>query len=109
LAAGKHVLCEKPLANSVAEAREMAQAAAQAQTRGGRAMCGFTPRRVPAVAFMRQLISSGKIGTIRHVRAVYLQDWIVDPEFPLVWRLRKDVAGSGGLGGLGGARGGLAR
>jgi predicted dehydrogenase len=101
LAAGKHVLCEKPLANSVAEARQMASAAAQAQARGVRAMCGFNYRRVPAVAFMRQLIEAGKIGTIRHVRAVYLQDWIVDPEFPLVWRLRKDVAGSGALGDIG--------
>jgi predicted dehydrogenase len=101
LAAGKHVLCEKPLANSVAEAREMAAAAAQAQIRGVRAMCGFNYRRVPAVALMRQLIEAGRIGTVRHVRAVYLQDWIVDPEFPLVWRLRKDVAGSGALGDIG--------
>jgi predicted dehydrogenase len=101
LAAGKHVLCEKPLANSVAEAREMAEAAARAEARGVRAMCGFNYRRVPAVALMRRLIQAGKIGTIRHVRAVYLQDWIVDPEFPLVWRLRKDVAGSGALGDIG--------
>jgi predicted dehydrogenase len=101
LAAGKHVLCEKPLANSVAEAREMAAAAAEAQTRGVRAMCAFNYRRVPAVALMRQLVASGRIGTIRHVRAVYLQDWIVDPEFPLVWRLRREVAGSGALGDIG--------
>ncbi|MEV4709477.1 Gfo/Idh/MocA family oxidoreductase [Actinoplanes sp. NPDC049316] len=101
LAAGKHVLCEKPLANSVAEAREMAEAAAAAQAKGIRAMCGFNYRRVPAVALMRQLVASGRIGTLRHVRAVYLQDWIVDPEFPLVWRLRKDVAGSGALGDIG--------
>jgi len=101
LAAGKHVLCEKPLANSVAEAREMAAAASAAQTQGVRAMCGFNYRRVPAVAFMRQLVAAGRIGTIRHVRAVYLQDWIVDPEFPLVWRLRRDVAGSGALGDIG--------
>ena len=101
LEAGKHVLCEKPLANSVAEAREMAEAAARAEARGVRAMCGFNYRRVPAVALMRQLIRDGKVGTIRHVRAVYLQDWIVDPEFPLVWRLRKDVAGSGALGDIG--------
>jgi predicted dehydrogenase len=101
LAAGKHVLCEKPLANSVAEAREMATAAARAQSQGVRTMCGFNYRRVPAIAFMKQLIDSGKIGTIRHVRAVYLQDWIVDPEFPLVWRLRKEVAGSGALGDIG--------
>ncbi|GID93373.1 Gfo/Idh/MocA family protein [Amorphoplanes digitatis] len=101
LAAGKHVLCEKPLANSVAEAREMAEAAAQAAERGVRAMCGFNYRRVPAVALMRQLVAAGRIGKIRHVRAVYLQDWIVDPEFPLVWRLRKEVAGSGALGDIG--------
>lgn len=101
LAAGKHVLCEKPLANSVAEAREMAAAAAEAQTRGVRAMCAFNYRRVPAVALMKQFIDSGRLGTIRHIRAVYLQDWIVDPEFPLVWRLRKDVAGSGALGDIG--------
>jgi predicted dehydrogenase len=101
LAAGKHVLCEKPLANSVAEAREMAAAAATAEAQGVRAMCGFNYRRVPAVALMRQLVAAGRIGTIRHVRAVYLQDWIVDPQFPLVWRLRKDVAGSGALGDIG--------
>ncbi|WP_306213712.1 Gfo/Idh/MocA family protein [Actinoplanes sp. RD1] len=101
LAAGKHVLCEKPLANSVAEAREMASAAATAQAQGIRTMCGFNYRRVPAVALMRKLVADGRIGTVRHVRAVYLQDWIVDPEFPLVWRLRKDVAGSGALGDIG--------
>ena len=101
LAAGKHVLCEKPLAKSVAEAREMAEAAARAEAQGVRAMCGFNYRRVPAVALMRDLIASGRIGTVRHVRAVYLQDWIVDPEFPLVWRLQKEVAGSGALGDIG--------
>lgn len=101
LAAGKHVLCEKPLANSVAEAREMAEAAATAQARGVRTMCGFNYRRVPAVALMRRLVAQGRIGTVRHIRAVYLQDWIVDPEFPLVWRLRRDMAGSGALGDIG--------
>ncbi|MFC7532178.1 Gfo/Idh/MocA family protein [Actinoplanes sp. GCM10030250] len=101
LAAGKHVLCEKPLANSVAEAREMAAAAARAKTHGVRAMCAYNYRRVPAVALMRDLVASGRIGTIRHVRAAYLQDWIVDPQFPLVWRLRKEIAGSGALGDIG--------
>ncbi len=101
LAAGKHVLCEKPLANTVAEAREMAAAATLAQTQGVRAMCGFNYRRVPAVELMRQLVQAGRIGTIRHIRAVYLQDWIVDPQFPLVWRLRKELAGSGALGDIG--------
>jgi len=101
LAAGKHVLCEKPLANTVAEAREMAAAAAKAASSGVRAMCAFNYRRVPAVALMRQLVRDGRIGTIRHVRASYLQDWIVDPQFPLVWRLQKELAGSGALGDIG--------
>ena len=101
LAAGKHVLCEKPLANTVAEAREMTQAAVRAQTQGVRTMCGFNYRRTPALALMRQLIADGRVGQIRHVRAVYLQDWIVDPQFPLVWRLRREIAGSGSLGDIG--------
>jgi predicted dehydrogenase len=101
LAAGKHVLCEKPLANTVEEARAMTAAADAARARGVRAMCGFTYRRVPAVAFMRRLIADGRLGELRHVRAVYLQDWITDPEFPLVWRLQKDKAGSGALGDIG--------
>lgn len=101
LAAGKHVFCEKPLANTVAEAREMAAAAAKAAPSGVRAMCAFNYRRVPAVELMRRLVAAGRIGTIRHVRAVYLQDWIIDPQFPLVWRLRKEVAGSGALGDIG--------
>jgi predicted dehydrogenase len=101
LAAGKHVLCEKPLANTVDEARAMAAAAATAQAAGVRSMCGFNYRRVPAVTMMRQLIAAGRLGVIRHVRAAYLQDWIVDPQFPLVWRLQKDRAGSGALGDIG--------
>jgi predicted dehydrogenase len=101
LEAGKHVLCEKPLANTVEEARAMVAAAARAQTVGVRAMCGFNYRRVPAVSLMRELVASGRLGVIRHVRAVYLQDWITDPQFPLVWRLQKDKAGSGALGDIG--------
>jgi predicted dehydrogenase len=64
-------------------------------------MCGFNYRRVPAVAMMRQLVADGRLGQIRHVRAAYLQDWIVDPQFPLVWRLQRDRAGSGALGDIG--------
>jgi predicted dehydrogenase len=101
LAAGKHVLCEKPLANTVAEARAMVDAARTARSAGVRSMVGFNYRRVPAVTFARQLVAQGKIGTVRHVRAQYLQDWIVDPEFPLVWRLVADQAGSGALGDIG--------
>jgi predicted dehydrogenase len=101
LEAGKHVLCEKPLANSVAEAEQMAEAANKAHANGVRAMVGFTYRRVPAVALARRLVEQGRIGEIRHVRAQYLQDWIADPEAPLSWRLEKDKAGSGALGDIG--------
>jgi predicted dehydrogenase len=101
LAAGKHVLCEKPLANTVEEAERMVEAARDARAAGVRSMCGFNYRRVPAVAYLRQLIEDGRLGTIRHVRAQYLQDWIVDPRFPLVWRLQRERAGSGALGDLG--------
>jgi predicted dehydrogenase len=73
LAAGKHVMCEKPLANSVAEAQAMAEAARAATRRGVRAMCGFTYRRVPAVRLMADLVASGAIGTLRHIRASYLR------------------------------------
>jgi predicted dehydrogenase len=101
LEAGKHVLCEKPLANTVAEATAMAAAAAKAASNGVRSMVGFTYRRVPAIALARQLVADGKIGTVRHVRAQYLQDWIADPEAPLSWRLDKEKAGSGALGDIG--------
>jgi predicted dehydrogenase len=101
LEAGKHVLCEKPLANTVAEAEAMVDAAAAADARGVRSMVAFNYRRVPAIALARRLVEQGRIGTVRHVRAQYLQDWIVDPEFPLVWRLRREKAGSGALGDIG--------
>ncbi len=101
LAAGRHVLCEKPLANTVAEARTMVEAARSARAAGVRSMVGFNYRRVPAVAFARRLVAEGRIGTARHVRAQYLQDWIVDPRFPLVWRLVAGEAGSGALGDIG--------
>jgi predicted dehydrogenase len=101
LRAGKHVLCEKPLANTLADAEEMTREAQCAAAAGVRTMVGFNYRRVPAIAFARRMIADGRLGTIRHVRAVYLQDWIVDPEFPLVWRLRAEEAGSGALGDVG--------
>jgi predicted dehydrogenase len=96
LAAGKHVLCEKPLANTLAEAEEMTAAAAAVLS-----MVGFNYRRTPALALARNLVAEGRLGQIHHVRAQYLQDWIVDPAFPLVWRLQKDKAGSGALGDIG--------
>src|SRR4051794_34423033 len=107
LAAGKHVLCEKPLANTLAEAEEMTAAAEEAQRRGVLSMVGFNYRRTPALALARQLVAEGRIGRLHHVRAQYLQDWIVDPAFPLVWRLQKEKAGAGALGGNRGPRVGL--
>jgi predicted dehydrogenase len=101
LEAGKHVLCEKPLANSVAEAELMVAAAEAAAARGVRSMVGFNYRRVPAITLARRLVAAGRLGQIRHVRAAYLQDWIIDPQFPLVWRLQAERAGSGALGDIG--------
>ncbi len=101
LEAGKHVLCEKPLANTVAEAEAMAEAAARAAANGVRSMVGFTYRRVPAIGLARQVVAEGRLGEIRHVRAQYLQDWIADPQAPMSWRLEKDKAGSGALGDIG--------
>ncbi|MFB8085382.1 Gfo/Idh/MocA family protein [Streptomyces sp. NPDC055992] len=101
LEAGKHVLCEKPLANTVAEAEAMTAAAERAAARGRAAFVGFNYRRVPALAHARRLIAEGRLGTLRHVRAVYLQDWLTDPASPLTWRLDKERAGSGALGDLG--------
>jgi predicted dehydrogenase len=101
LEAGRHVLCEKPLANTVEEARAMAAAAERAATGGVRAMVGFNFRRVPAVALARELVAAGRLGPIRHVRAAYLASHALDPELPLAWRHQASEAGSGALGDLG--------
>jgi predicted dehydrogenase len=101
LAAGKHVLCEKPLANSVAQAEAMTAAAADAAKRGVRAMVAFNYRRIPAVALAQRLIAEGRVGEVRELRFTYLQDWLIDSDFPMVWRLDRDEAGSGALGDIG--------
>lgn len=101
LQAGKHVLCEKPLANTLAEAEAMKAAADAAYPSGTRAMVGFNYRRVPALALARKLVEQGRVGTLRHVRAVYLQDWLADPNAPMTWRMQAERAGSGALGDLG--------
>lgn len=93
--AGKVVFCEKPLANTLKEAEKMLAAVKKA---GVLHMICHNYRRAPAVMLARQLVDQGKLGTIYHYRGTYLQDWIVDPNFPLVWRLEKDRAGSGALG-----------
>jgi predicted dehydrogenase len=95
--AGKMVICEKPLANTVAEARQMVAAVKEARVPN--AVC-FNYRRVPAIALAKRMVEDGRIGRVFHFRGTYLQDWIVDPSFPLVWRLQGDVAGSGSHGDL---------
>lgn len=101
LQAGKHVLVEKPLANSLREGEAMASAALAAQQQGVRSMVGFNYRRVPALRLARDLIASGRIGQVRQMRVNYLQDWLVDEHAPMSWRLRRESAGSGVLGDLG--------
>ena len=95
---GKHILCEKPMARSREEAVTMLDAVKKA---GVKHMVSFNYRFVPAIRQAYKLIRSGALGEIYHFRAVYLQEWISDPDFPLVWRLDKKVAGSGALGDLG--------
>jgi len=93
--AGKAVFCEKPLANTVRDAERMLAAVEKA---GVVHMICHNYRRAPAVMLAKQLIQAGELGDIRHYRGTYLQDWITDPNFPLVWRLDKKKAGSGALG-----------
>ncbi len=95
--AGKHVFCEKPLARTAEEAKAMLDAVEKA---GVKHMVAYNYRFVPAIVQARNLIASGALGRIFHFRAVYLQDWIIDPEFPMTWRFSKAVAGSGSLGDL---------
>jgi predicted dehydrogenase len=93
--AGKHVLCEKPIAMNADEARRMLDAVREADVRH---MVAFNYRRVPAIVLAKQLIAEGKIGTVRHFNAVYYQDWLVDPSFPFVWRHDVEKGGSGAHG-----------
>jgi len=95
--AGKHVFCEKPMALSVAEAENMLRVAEKA---GVKHYLNHNYRRCPAVRLARQLIDSGAIGRVFHWRGAYQQDWIVDPDFPLTWHLRKEISGSGPHGDL---------
>jgi predicted dehydrogenase len=93
----KTVFCEKPLANTLSDAQKMLDAV---NRNGVVHMICHNYRRAPAVQLARQLIKDGKLGKIFHYRGTYLQDWIVDPDFPRVWRLEKAKAGSGTLGDL---------
>ncbi len=98
VAAGKHVICEKPLGRNPAESKQMWEAAEKA---GVKHMAAFNYRFVPAIILARKLVREGAIGEVFHFRGRYAQEWIIDPDFPLVWRLDKDLAGSGVLGDLG--------
>ena len=97
LKAGKHVLCEKPLAISVSDAKASYDVAKQTGLING--IC-HNYRKAPAIAMAAQMVRDGKLGAIRHFRGTYLQDWINDPSVPLVWRLDKNIAGSGSHGDL---------
>jgi predicted dehydrogenase len=96
--AGKHVICEKPLGRTAAEALETWRAV---QAAGVVHMCAFNYRFVPAVRLARELIAGGELGEVRHFRARYLQDWLADPAAAPSWRLSRAEAGSGALGDLG--------
>ena len=95
---GKDVICEKPLGRTLKESEEMYRRVTKA---GVKHMVGYNYRFIPAIRLARQFIQEGFIGKVLEFRAAYLQDWIMDPNFPLVWRLRKSLAGSGVLGDLG--------
>src|ERR1700722_7010822 len=96
LEAGKHVACEKPLAGTLSDARQMRDAARKAK---GKTFVWYPYRRTPAVALAHQLVAAGKIGRVYHVRCYYLQDW-AGPDVPLIWRFQKSIAGSGSHGDL---------
>lgn len=100
LEAGKHVIAEKPLANTMAEAEKMVATARAARERGVHSMVGFNYRRVPALALARRHVAEGRIGQVRQMRIAYLQDWLADEDAPMTWRLRRELAGSGALGDL---------
>ncbi|MBB5325634.1 putative dehydrogenase [Anoxybacillus tepidamans] len=96
--AGKHIICEKPLARNAEEAKKMWDAVREA---GVKHMVAFNYRRTPAVALAKKYIEEGRIGKILNFRGTYLQDWSADPNSPLSWRFQKKVAGSGALGDIG--------
>ena len=96
--AGKHIICEKPLANTLADAKEMLRAVQKARVKH---MLMHNYRKIPAVTFVRRLVDDGRLGQVYHYHGAYLQDWIMDPQFPLVWRLQKKFAGAGALGDIG--------
>ena len=97
-AQGKHIICEKPLANTLSETEQMLEAV---QNAGVRHFLMHNYRRVPAVAMAKRMIEDGRLGRIFHFRARYLQDWAMSEQLPLLWRFEKEKSGSGALGDLG--------
>lgn len=95
---GKHIFCEKPLALNLSDAKKMLETVKKADIVH---MIGFNYRRVPALALAKQLIEEGELGDIYHFRGIYQQDWLIDPNYPLAWRLREKDAGYGSHGDLG--------
>jgi len=95
---GKHVICEKPLGRTADEAYEIWR---RVEATGVKALCAFNYRFVPAIRLAREMLEAGDLGEIYHFRGRYLQEWIADPGFPIVWRLRREEAGSGAAGDLG--------
>ena len=98
LNAGKHVLCEKPIASTLEDAKAMAEVAEKAYARGVIAMNAYQYRRVPAIDLAKKFIDEGSLGKLFNVRCTYLQSWSADPASPLSWRFQKDIAGAGTLG-----------
>jgi predicted dehydrogenase len=96
--AGKNIICEKPMARTAKEAKEMLNAV---RKYGVKNICGYNYRMVPAIVLIKNLIMDGRLGRLFHFRARYLQEWISDPDFPMIWKLRKVDSGSGALGDLG--------
>lgn len=101
LEAGKHVICEKPIASKLEDAKRMADAASKAAQNGLISMNAYQYRRIPAIVLAKKLIDEGKLGDILNVRCTYLQSWSADPSSPLSWRFQKDIAGAGTLGDIG--------
>jgi len=98
LKVGKHVLCEKPISNNLADAKRMAEAAKEAEGQGIISMNAYQYRRVPALVLAKKFIDEGSLGEVLNVRCTYLQSWSADPSSPLSWRFKKSIAGAGTLG-----------
>lgn len=96
-AAGKHILCEKPLATNLADAKTALAAVKKA---GVMHMIMHNYRRCPAISLAKEMIAGGELGEIYHWRGFYLQDWLMSPDVPMMWRVQKKIAGSGSLGDL---------